>query len=161
MKLVYARPSPFVRKVMVVLEEAGRTDEFELVDGFGSPVAPNENAIMANPVGKIPCLILDNGQSLYDSRVITRYLDSMYDLGLYPGGEAQWTTLTLESHADAMLDAGVISVYELSTRWRVHGWSTSAARSTSRTSPSAACWVTWIFARRWAGGPTGEPVVRH
>ena len=37
MELFYARPSPFVRKVMVLLEEAGKTGEIELLDGFGSP----------------------------------------------------------------------------------------------------------------------------
>ena len=116
MKLVHAGPSPFVRKVMVLLEEAGKSGAFELIDGFGSAVAPNPNVTAANPLGKIPCLILDDGAKLYDSRVITRYLDQLYGTGLYPSGDALWRTLTLEAHADGMLDAGVLCVYEIRCR---------------------------------------------
>lgn len=116
MKLVHAGPSPFVRKIMVLLEEVGKTAEFELVDGFGAPTNPNPNAVAANPLGKIPSLIRDNGPSLYDSRVITRYLDDLYGAGLYPKGDALWSTLTLEAHADGMLDAGVLCVYEIRAR---------------------------------------------
>ena len=116
MKLIYAKPSPFVRKVMVVLEEAGKTASVELLDGFGSPIAPSANAMAVNPLGKIPSLELDDGTSLYDSRVITRYLDSLYKLGLYPDGEHSFKTLTLEAHADAILDAGILCVYEARCR---------------------------------------------
>jgi len=49
MKLFYARPSPFVRKVMVLLEETGQTGAVETVDGFGAPTAPNADVIAANP----------------------------------------------------------------------------------------------------------------
>ena len=112
MKLVYAQPSPYVRKVLVLLEQAGQSDAVELVDGFGSPIAPSENAIAANPVGKVPCLVLDDGSSIYDSRVITRYLDKKFDLSLYPAGDAEFKTLTLEAHADAILDACILCVYE-------------------------------------------------
>ena len=116
MKLVFAQPSPFVRKVLVLLEQAGQTDAVEMVDGFGSPVAPSENAIAANPVGKIPCLVLDDGSSIYDSRVITRYLDKKFNLSMYPGGDAEFKTLTLEAHADAILDACILCVYEVRCR---------------------------------------------
>ena len=116
MKLIYAKPSPFVRKVMVVLEEAGKTASVELLDGFGSPIAPSANAMAVNPLGKIPSLELDDGTSLYDSRVITRYLDSLYKLGLYPDGAHSFKTLTLEAHADAILDAGILCVYEARCR---------------------------------------------
>ncbi len=116
MKLVYAQPSPFVRKVLVLLEEAGKTGSVELVDGFGSPVAPSDNALAANPVGKIPCLLLDDGTPVYDSRVITRYLDKKFNLSMYPGGDAEFPTLTLEAHADAMLDAAILCVYEVRCR---------------------------------------------
>lgn len=116
MKLVYAQPSPFVRKAMVLLEQAGQTGAVELVDGFGSPVAPSDNAIAANPVGKIPCLILDDGTTIYDSRVITRYLDKKFNLSMYPDGDAEFTTLTLEAHADAVLDACILCVYEIRCR---------------------------------------------
>ena len=116
MQLVYAQASPFVRKVLVLLEEAGQRSEIELIDGFGSPTQPNKAAVAANPLGKIPCMILDDGARLYDSRVITRYLDNRYGLGVYPQGDTAWVTLTLEAHADAMLDAAVLCVYETRCR---------------------------------------------
>ena len=112
MQLFHAAPSPFVRKVMVLLEEAGKTGEIELLDGFGSPTAPNEALVAANPLGKIPYLVRDGGHAIYDSRIITRYLDDHYGVGLYPSGDRQWSTLVLEAHADGMLDAGVLCVYE-------------------------------------------------
>lgn len=115
MKLLHARPSPFVRKVMVVLEEAGKADAVTLVDGFGSPTAPNANVTAVNPIGKIPCLI-DGDLTIYDSRIITRYLDAKFGLGLYPDGDAIWPVLTLEAHADGILDAGVLCVYEIRAR---------------------------------------------
>lgn len=116
MQLFYARPSPFVRKVMVVLAEAGQTDAVTLVDGFGSPVDPNSEVIGSNPLGKIPCLVQESGEAMYDSRVITRYLDARYGTGLYPDGDAVWRTLTLEGHADGMLDASILAVYEVRCR---------------------------------------------
>ncbi|MEM7270488.1 MAG: glutathione S-transferase [Pseudomonadota bacterium] len=116
MKLYHAGPSPFVRKAMVILEEAGAVGDVELIDGFGSPVAPNAAVQAANPLGKIPCLIRDDGPAIYDSRVVCRYLDAKFGLGLYPDGDAIWTTLTLEAHCDGLLDAGVLSVYEVRCR---------------------------------------------
>ena len=116
MKLLHAGPSPFVRKVMVLLEEVGKAGEMELIDGFGAPTAPNAAVTAANPIGKIPCLVRDAGPSIYDSRVITRYLDEHYAAGLYPKGDKIWDTLTLEAHADGLLDAGVLCVYEVRCR---------------------------------------------
>ena len=116
MQLFYARPSPFVRKVMVLLEEADKVDAVELVDGFGSPIAPNEALLAENPIGKIPCLLLENGLAVYDSRVITRYLDTQFATGLYPGGDGIWSTLTLEAFADGILDAAILSIYEIRCR---------------------------------------------
>ena len=116
MKLLHVGASPFVRKVMVVLELAGQTQVVELIDGMGSPLAPNSDVTTHNPVGTIPCLILDDGQALFDSRVITRYLDSQFGAGLYPDGDAGWKNATLEALCDGMLDAGILCVYEFRCR---------------------------------------------
>lgn len=116
MQLFYARPSPFVRKVMVLLEEAGKAGEVELIEGFGSPTSPNQAVLAVNPIGKIPCLIPDDGLAIYDSRVITRYLDTRFGTRFYPNDNEIWSTLTLEAHADGMLDAAVLSVYEIRCR---------------------------------------------
>lgn len=116
MQLFHAGPSPYVRKVMALLELAGRTGDVALIDGATAPTAPNPAVIAANPLGKIPCLVRPEGPALYDSRVITRYLDSRYGTGLYPQGEGLWSALALEAHADGMLDAALLCVYEVRMR---------------------------------------------
>lgn len=116
MKLIHANASPFVRKVMVLVHEANQMDAIELIDGFGSPVAPNANALEANPTGRIPCLVLEDGTSVYDSRVITRYLNKRFDLALYPSDDTEFATLVLEAHVDGMLDSAVSCSYEMRCR---------------------------------------------
>ncbi|MBY6002529.1 glutathione S-transferase [Salipiger bermudensis] len=111
MKLLKAGPSPFVRKVLVTLHETGQYDEVEQVQVTASPLAPDPNLIAANPVGKIPALIRDDGPTLYDSRVICRFLDHRAQAGLYPETRP-FDTLTLEATADGIMDAAVLIVYE-------------------------------------------------
>lgn len=111
LKLMGAIPSPFVRKVRVLIHETGQEEDVEVVFIMPSPVAPDDQAMTANPTGKIPSLIRDDGPSIYDSRVITRYLDARVSAGMYPDARL-WETLTLEATADAIMDAGVLMVYE-------------------------------------------------
>lgn len=111
MKLIAAKPSPFVRKVRVLILESGQSDDVEIVYIMPTPVTPDEQAMAANPTGKIPSLIREDGPAIYDSRVITRYLDARAGAGLYPEARL-WETLTLEATADAIMDAGVLMVYE-------------------------------------------------
>ncbi len=111
MKLMGAIPSPFVRKVRVLIHETGQGDDVEVIFMAPTPVSPDEQAIAANPTGKIPSLVRDDGPALYDSRVITRYLDARAKAGMYPDARL-WETLTLEATADAIMDAGVLMVYE-------------------------------------------------
>lgn len=113
MKLFYAPASPFVRKIMIALHETNQLDRVELVQVAISPIAPGDVVPAHNPLGKIPCLERSNGASLYDSRVITRYLDSIaLNSTLYPIGDSLWEALTLEATADGLMDAAVAIVYE-------------------------------------------------
>jgi len=113
MKLYYAAASPFVRKVLIALRETSLLDQVELVNVTVSPIAPGDIVPSRNPLGKIPCLELDDGTSLYDSRVITRYIDSLAPASnLYPDGDALWDALTLEATADGIMDAAVTMTYE-------------------------------------------------
>ena len=77
MKLFHAPASPFVRKVMVLLHEAEATDRVTLVPVSGNPLDPGTMPVDRNPLGKIPALERPDGPTLYDSRVITRYLDDL------------------------------------------------------------------------------------
>ncbi|MEF3046068.1 glutathione S-transferase [Pseudotabrizicola sp. L79] len=111
MKLFHSPTSPYVRKVLVLIAEAG-IDGIELVAASGTPVAPDSGVIERNPLGKIPALCRDDGPTLYDSRVICQFLDSEAGNRFYPSGARRWDTLTVEATADGILDAAVLMVYE-------------------------------------------------
>jgi glutathione S-transferase len=111
---LYDNPaSPFCRKVKVLLAETGQSDDVQLLDAVGHPLATDNMPVAQNPLGKIPCLVRDDGPALYDSRVICRYLDARNGAGLYPEARL-WDVLTLEATADGIMDAAVLMVYE----WR-------------------------------------------
>lgn len=111
MKLLMAGPSPFVRKVLVTLHETDQVEAVDYVTVVASPTGPSPELVAANPVGKIPALIRPDAPTIYDSRVICRFLDARADAGLYPE-RRQWDVLTLEATADGMMDAAVLMVYE-------------------------------------------------
>lgn len=113
MKLYWSPTSPYVRKVMLLAHEAGLADKLELIDGRGTPWDRNSETAAYNPLGKVPCLVPEEGPALYDSRVICEYLDSRHEgPTFFPAGEARWRALTLQSLADGLLDAGILIRYE-------------------------------------------------
>lgn len=116
MRLYHSATSPFVRKVMATLHETGQLDQVELVSAAGNPVAPGTMPVAVNPLGKVPTLERPDGPAIYDSRVITRYLDSIVGGGLYPDGPRVWETLTLEAAGDGITEAAVLMVYERKLR---------------------------------------------
>ena len=124
MKLHQAAPSPYVRKVRVAAIELGLHDRITLLSRGITPVSPDKDLNADNPLGKIPCLITDDGDALYDSRVICAYLDSLVEeQSLYPAtGPAKWTTLKCEALADGILDAAVGCRYETALRPQERQW---------------------------------------
>ena len=111
MQLIASPLSPFVRKVRALLIEAELEDEVEVVNVTTTPLETDAQAAAANPLGKIPALIRENGVTLYDSRVITRYLDTLAGGGFYPAARL-WEVLGLEATAEGMMDAAVLMTYE-------------------------------------------------
>lgn len=111
MQLISSQASPFVRKVHVVLHETGQSQDIEVIEAGTTPINTPDHVRAANPTGKIPALIRPDGPALHDSRVITRFLDASAKSGLYPE-ERIWEVLTLESMADAIMDAAVLITYE-------------------------------------------------
>jgi glutathione S-transferase len=111
MKLYYSPTSPYVRKVTVLILEAG-IDGVERVSAAGTPIDPGTLPVERNPLGKVPALDRPDGPTLYDSRVICRYLDARFGAGVYPPAPRLWDTLTLEATADGILDAALLMVYE-------------------------------------------------
>ena len=115
MKLISSLASPFVRKVRVVLHETDQIGDVEEIPVATTALNTAPEARAANPTGKIPALILDDGSTIYDSRVITRFLDDRAKAGLYPDDRI-WPVLTLEATADGLLEAAVLMVYEARLR---------------------------------------------
>ena len=111
MRLISSATSPFVRKVHVTLRETGQLDDVEISTIFTSPFDTSIEAASANPLGKIPALVRDEAPTIYDSRVICRFLDDRAKAGLYPEGRI-WETLTLEATADGIMEAAVLMLYE-------------------------------------------------
>lgn len=111
MKLISSGTSPFVRKVHVLLHETGQMDDLEIVIAPTSPFDTAPEVASANPLGKIPALIRDEGPTIYDSRVICRFLDDRAQSNLYPQGRL-WETLTLEATADGIMEAAILMLYE-------------------------------------------------
>ena len=114
MQLLTGPTSPYCRKVDVLLRESGLREHVTDVMGSGTPVEPNPTTIASNPLGKIPALIREDGPTLYDSRVICRFLDTLAGGTFYPEGRL-WEVLTLEATAEGMIDAALLMAYE----WRI------------------------------------------
>ncbi|UYV37811.1 glutathione S-transferase [Rhodobacteraceae bacterium D3-12] len=111
MQLVYSAASPYARKVHACLIETGQADDVEFISVKTAPTAVADAVRAANPLGRIPALIRPDGPAIYDSRVITRYLDARAAAGLYPDARI-WEVLTLEATADGILDSALSIVYE-------------------------------------------------
>ena len=111
MQLVYSPASPFVRKVNVIIHETGLKDKIELLSVQTNALASAKTARDANPLGKIPTLLLEDGTKIFDSRVICQYINAKTNSTLYPR-KRLWEILTLEALSDGIMDAAVLIVYE-------------------------------------------------
>ncbi|MES0880692.1 glutathione S-transferase family protein [Roseibium sp. SCP14] len=111
MKLRSSPPSPFGRKVKLAMAILGLKDRIAVEDA--NTADPADSLRNQNPLGKIPALILENGEVLYDSAVILEYLDFLAGGGkILPAGEARFTVLRDQTLADGIMDAAILRVYE-------------------------------------------------
>ena len=113
MKLIGSTTSPYVRKVRVVMAEKRLDYQFVQEDVW----AADTSIATANPLGKVPCLVMDAGDAMFDSRVIVEYLDTLSPVGkLIPtGGRERAEVKTWEALADGVMDAGVL--WRLEATW--------------------------------------------
>jgi glutathione S-transferase len=110
MKLIGSFASPYTRKVRVVLAEKKIDYDFEI----DNPWKADAKAAKLNPLGKVPALLLDDGRTLFDSRVIVGFLDSASPIArLVPAGNRERVEARRwEALADGVLDAGVLARLE-------------------------------------------------
>jgi glutathione S-transferase len=114
MKLIGSLTSPYVRKVRIVFLEKKVDIDLELENVW----AADTKIALNNPLGKVPCLLLDDGEALYDSRVIAEYADTLSPVGkLIPVGSRERATVkTWEALADGIGDASILARLETTLR---------------------------------------------
>ena len=113
MKLIGSTTSPYVRKVRVVMAEKKLDYQFVEEDVWSA----DTTIMQSNPLGKVPCLVMEGGEALFDSRVIVEYLDTLSPVGkLIPAvGRERAEVKTWEALADGVLDALVLA--RLESHW--------------------------------------------
>ena len=118
MKLIGSLTSPYVRKVRVVLAEKKLDYQFALED-----VWARDDILAANPLGKVPCLVMEGGEAVFDSRVIVEYVDMLSPVGkLIPAtGRERAEVRTWEALADGLLDASIAARLEQTWAGRAEG----------------------------------------
>ena len=123
MKLIGALTSPYVRKVRIVMAEKRLDYQMELED-----VWSRDTIMKSNPLGKVPTLVMEGGEAVFDSRVIVEYVDTLSPVGkLIPDrGRERTEVRTWEALADGVMDAAILA--RLEQTW--------AGRSEQQRSPA-------------------------
>ncbi len=110
MKLYGSETSPYVRKVRILIKEKNIPCEF-IIEG---PADAAGHVAALNPLGKVPVLLRDAGDVLFDSPMIVEYLDSLKGEPLLPlNGEARWVTQRWHALGQGIQDAAVVRLMEI------------------------------------------------
>lgn len=119
MKLIGAVTSPYVRKVRIVMAEKKLEYQFVLEDVWAASTTIDQ----ANPLGKVPCLVMEGAEAMFDSRVIVEYLDTLSPVGklIPPSGRERAEVKTWEALADGILDAAILARLEATWGGRTDG----------------------------------------
>ena len=113
MKIIGSATSPYVRKVRIVMAE--KKLDYQLV--MDDVWAADSTIMASNPLGKVPCLVMEGGEAVFDSRVIVEYLDTLSPVGkLIPSqGRERAEVKTWEALGDGLVDAAILA--RLETTW--------------------------------------------
>ena len=113
-RLLGSLTSPYVRKVRIVMAEKRIDYHLEIEDVW----SPDSHIQDANPLGKVPCLIMEDGGAVFDSRVIVEYLDGMTPVAklIPPSGRERAEVRTWEALGDGVVDAAILTRLELTQR---------------------------------------------
>jgi glutathione S-transferase len=110
MKLIGSLTSPYVRKVRIVMAEKKLDYQLVTEDVWSAETHIHDY----NPLGKVPCLVMEGGEAVFDSRVIVEYLDTLSPVGklIPPNGRERAEVKTWEALADGLLDAAILARLE-------------------------------------------------
>ncbi|HVL76697.1 MAG TPA: glutathione S-transferase C-terminal domain-containing protein [Noviherbaspirillum sp.] len=114
MKLIGSHASPYVRKVRVAMAEKKLDYELIVEDVWATGTTIQQS----NPLGKVPCLVMEDGGAMFDSRVIVEYLDTLSPVGklIPPNGRERAEVKCWEALADGVVDAAVLIRLERTQR---------------------------------------------
>ena len=151
MKLIGSTSSPYVRKVRIVMAEKKLDYQFELEDVWAS-----DAIVKSNPLGKVPCLVMEGGEAVFDSRVIVDYLDTRSPVSrLIPEPSRERTEVrTWESLADGLLDAAILARLEQTWNGRAEGQRSQAwiDRQLGKVDASIQAIATGLADKPWCTG---------
>jgi len=151
MKLIGSLTSPYVRKVRIVMAEKKLDYQFELEDPWGK-----DTILKSNPLGKVPCLVLEGGEAVFDSRVIVEYVDTRSPVSrLIPESSRERTEVrTWEALADGLLDAAVLARLEQTWPGRSPAERSAAwvERQMDKVNASVAAMSTGLSDKPWCSG---------
>ena len=150
MKLIGSLTSPYVRKVRIVLAEKKLDYQFVLEDVWG-----NDAILAANPLGKVPCLVMEGGEAVFDSRVIVEYVDTLSPVGklIPPTGRERVEVRTWEALADGVCDAAILA--RLEATWAPREGARSTAwieRQMARVQASLQAMAKGLGDKPWCSG---------
>jgi glutathione S-transferase len=151
MKLIGSLTSPYVRKVRIVMVEKKLDFQLALEDVWAT-----DALLKANPLGKVPCLVMEGGEAVFDSRVIVEYLDTLSPVGklIPPAGRERIEVRTWEALADGVLDASILARLELTWGGRTEAQRSQAwvDRQMSRVHAALAAMSRGLGERPWCMG---------
>ena len=150
MKLLGSNTSPYVRKVRIVMAEKKLDYQYVLED-----VWANDNMLKSNPLGKVPCLVVEGVEAIFDSRVIVEYVDTLSPVGrlIPPTGRERVEVRTWEALADGALDAAIAA--RLEANWAPRGEARSQAwidRNMSRVNAALKAMARGLGEKPWCAG---------
>ncbi len=150
MKLIGSHASPYARKVRVVMAEKKLDYQFVVEDVWG-----NDAILKSNPLGKVPCLVMEGGEAVFDSRVIVEYVDTLSPVGklIPPTGRERVEVRTWEALADGLCDAALLARME--TIWALREGARSQAwidRQLSRIDSALKAMSLGLGDKPWCNG---------
>ena len=151
MKLIGSLTSPYVRKVRVVMAEKKLDFQLLLEDVWST-----DAVLKYNPLGKVPCLVMEGGEAVFDSRVIVEYLDTLSPVGklIPPSGRERVEVRTWEALADGLLDAAILARLEATWPERAQGERSQAwiDRQMSRVHATLKAFSQGLGEKPWCSG---------